>query len=110
MSWSTRELAEQAGTTVNTIRHYHRIGLLEEPERQFNGYKQYQSSHLACLLHIRRFALLGVPLSRIAAVSAAVDKEPEELRKLDAELQGNIERLERARAEIAAILCDGVAC
>lgn len=26
MPWSTRELAERAGTTVNTIRHYHRLG------------------------------------------------------------------------------------
>jgi DNA-binding transcriptional MerR regulator len=33
MAWSTRELAELASTTVNTIRHYHRLGLLAEPER-----------------------------------------------------------------------------
>ena len=31
MAWSTRELAELAGTTVNTIRHYHALGLLERP-------------------------------------------------------------------------------
>ena len=41
MAWSTRELAGLAGTTVNTIRHYHRLGLLDEPERRYNGYKQY---------------------------------------------------------------------
>lgn len=27
MAWSTRELAELAGTTMNTIRQYHRLGL-----------------------------------------------------------------------------------
>ncbi|MEO3798201.1 MerR family DNA-binding transcriptional regulator [Nonomuraea sp. B10E15] len=37
MPWSTRELAGLAGTTVNTIRHYHRLGLLDEPERRYNG-------------------------------------------------------------------------
>ncbi|MGW3892293.1 MerR family DNA-binding transcriptional regulator [Micromonospora chokoriensis] len=32
------ELAELAGTTVNAIRHYHRVGLLEELTRRYNGY------------------------------------------------------------------------
>jgi DNA-binding transcriptional MerR regulator len=34
MAWSTRELAELAGTTVNTIRHYHRGGPLAAPGRR----------------------------------------------------------------------------
>ena len=29
MAWSTRELADLAGTTVNTVRHYHERGLIE---------------------------------------------------------------------------------
>jgi DNA-binding transcriptional MerR regulator len=44
MAWSTPQLAELAGATVNTIRHYHRLGLLDEPERRHNGYKQYEDS------------------------------------------------------------------
>ena len=31
--WSTRELAEIAGTTLKTVRYYHEIELLEEPSR-----------------------------------------------------------------------------
>jgi hypothetical protein len=42
VAWSTSELAKLAGTTVNTIRHYHRSGVLEEPDRRRNGYKQYE--------------------------------------------------------------------
>ncbi|MFI7217971.1 DUF3159 domain-containing protein [Micromonospora maritima] len=45
-AYPTRELAEIAGTTLKTVRHYHRIGLLEEPERAVNGYKQYGIRHL----------------------------------------------------------------
>jgi len=108
MPWSTRELAERAGTTVNTIRHYHRVGLLEEPERRYNGYKQYEVRHLVSLLRIRRLAELGVPLSRIEDVSAGSEDAPEVLRRLDGELQESIERLEKARVEIAAILRDDV--
>ncbi|MBL0885262.1 helix-turn-helix domain-containing protein [Myceligenerans indicum] len=104
MPWSTRELAELAGTTVNTVRHYHRVGLLDEPERRSNGYKQYGVGHLVSLLRIRRLVDLGVPLSGIGDVNAGSDHTPDALRDLDAELQVSIERLTKAREEIAAIL------
>lgn len=106
MAWSTRELAELAGTTVNTIRHYHRLGLLEEPERQLNGYKQYGVRHLVRLLRVRRLADLGVPLSQVGQVGASGESMPDALRALDAELAASIDRLQRARADIAAILRD----
>ena len=35
--WSTRELAELAGTTLKTVRITDRIGLLTEPDRGVNG-------------------------------------------------------------------------
>lgn len=104
MAWSTRDLAEMAGTTVNTIRHYHRLGLLEEPARRYNGYKQYGVRDLVHLLRIRRMADMGVPLSQIGEVSAGAESTPDALRALDAELAASIERLLRARADIAAIL------
>ncbi|WP_229068542.1 MerR family transcriptional regulator [Actinoplanes sp. DH11] len=107
VAWSTRELAELAGTTVNTVRHYHRLGLLEEPERRYNGYKQYGVSHLVCLLRIRRLVSLGVPLSHVGAAMADGQVPPEVLREVDAELAAEVERLNKARADIAVILRDG---
>jgi DNA-binding transcriptional MerR regulator len=71
MPWSTRQLADLAGTTVNTVRHYHQVGLLPEPERRSNGYKQYTVPHLVRLLRIRRLVDLGVPLSRIDSMEDA---------------------------------------
>lgn len=107
MAWSTSELAEMAGTTVNTIRHYHRLGLLPEPERGSNGYKHYGVRELVCLLRIRRLADLGVPLSQIGDVASGADSTPEALRALDAELETTIARLQRARDDIATILREG---
>jgi DNA-binding transcriptional MerR regulator len=106
MAWSTSELADLAGTTVNTVRHYHRSGLLEEPERMSNGYKQYGARHLVRLLQIRRLRELGVPLSQIEAVGSADGEDPraEALLAIDADLAASIERMQRARAEIRAIL------
>ncbi|MCR2825767.1 MerR family transcriptional regulator [Microbacterium sp. zg.Y909] len=106
MAWSTRELADLAGTTVNTIRHYHRLGLLDEPDRRYNGYKQYGVRHLVRLLRIRRLAQLGVPLAQVGPVGAGDENAPDALRAVDAELAANIARLQQARADIAAILRD----
>ncbi len=104
MAWSTREVAHLAGTTVNTVRHDHRIGLLDEPDRLSNGYKQYEVRHLVRLLQIRRLRDLGVPLERIEHVEAHGDTASEALTAIDAELSMSISGLQRARAEIAALL------
>jgi DNA-binding transcriptional MerR regulator len=104
MAWSTRQLAELTGTTLRTVRHYHEVGLLEEPKRRSNGYKQYGVAHLVRVLRIKRLTDLGLSLSEIAAMGDA-DEHPEAaLRKLDSELAETIERLERIRAELTLIL------
>ncbi|MFF5113639.1 MerR family transcriptional regulator [Streptosporangium sp. NPDC000509] len=104
MAWSTRQLADLAGTTVKTVRHYHRMGLLKLPDRAPNGYKQYQTTHFVRLLQIKRLTELGLSLAQIRAMGSA-DEEPDEaIRVLDAELAGTIERLQRIRAELAVIL------
>ena len=103
MAWSTREIADLSGTTVNTVRHYHREGLLDEPDRMSNGYKQYQVRHLLRLLQIRRLRELGVPLDQIEQVGSNGNDSASALSAIDADLATSIERLQRARAEITAI-------
>ncbi|MDJ0318963.1 MerR family transcriptional regulator [Pseudarthrobacter sp. PS3-L1] len=104
MPWSTREVADLAGTTVNTIRHYHRSGLLEEPERMTNGYKKYGARHLVRLLQIRRLRDLGVPLAQIESIGFSGEPTYPGLLGIEAELSASITRLQRARTEIQAIL------
>ena len=107
MPWSTRELAELAGTSVRTVRHYHDVGLLDQPERGTNGYKHYGVAHLLRVLRIKRLSDLGIPLSEIAAMGDADQYPHESLRTLDAELATTIERLQRIRVELALILRQG---
>ncbi|MGJ9411927.1 MerR family transcriptional regulator [Aeromicrobium sp. CF4.19] len=104
MAWSTRELAELAGTTLRAVRHYHEVGLLEVPERRVNGYKTYGVPHLLRLLWIRSLVDLGFSLSEIADLPEDPEHSTEELRRLDAELAASIERLERTRARLAEVL------
>lgn len=104
MAWSTRQVAELAGTTVKAVRHYHRIGLLDVPERAANGYKRYEVAHLVRLLQIRRLVDLGVPLSRIGTMDRA-DEDPDgAILALDRELEATVDRLNRVRAELALLL------
>ncbi|UZI27943.1 MerR family transcriptional regulator [Streptomyces sp. VB1] len=104
MAWSTRQLAELAGTTTKTVRHYHEIGLLEEPERASNGYKRYEVSHLVRLLRIRRLTDLGVALGDVPSIESGDEEARQILRDLDAELAADIERRQRMRRELAAVL------
>lgn len=104
MSWSTRELAILAGTTVNTVRHYHRRGLLDQPDRWSNGYKRYGVQHLVRLLQIRRLRDVGVPLAEVEQHASGVGTSPRVLKEIDAELVETIERSRRTRAEIEAML------
>ena len=104
MPWSTRELADLAGTTARAVRHYHDVGLLEEPRRRSNGYKQYGVAHLVRVLRIKRLADLGFTLPQIAELDVA-DRYPRDaLRGLDAHLARTLDRLLDARAEVRRIL------
>lgn len=104
MSWSTRELAVLAGTTVNTVRHYHARGLLDQPDRSSNGYKRYGVDHLVRLLQIRRLRDIGVPLADLEQHEAGVGTSTQVLAAIDAELVATIERSRRTRAEIDVML------
>jgi DNA-binding transcriptional MerR regulator len=104
VAWSTREIADLAGTSLRAVRHYHQVGLLPEPERRSNGYKQYGVAHLVRLVRIKRLVDLGFSLPQIAAMGESDDHPEQALRELDAELAQTIERLQRARDELGELL------
>ncbi|BBG00113.1 MULTISPECIES: MerR family transcriptional regulator [Pseudonocardia] len=104
MAWSTREIADLAGTSLRAVRHYHEVGLLAEPERLPNGYKQYGVAHLVRLLRVKRLVDLGFSLAQIAEMGDD-DHHPEQaLRTLDAELAATVEQLQRVRIELGLLL------
>lgn len=104
MAWSTRELAELAGTSLRAVRHYHDEGLLPEPPRSSNGYKHYGVRHLIQLMHIRRLVDLGVPLVEIPTVGPSTDSYREILEARASETAAEIDRLVVVRDEIAQLL------
>lgn len=104
MTWSTRQLADLAGTTVKAIRHYHATDVLEEPARAANGYKQYGTAHLVRLLQITQLRDLGMSTAEIRAAGDSEDMFFDTVRALDARLAASIEREQKIRADLAELL------
>ncbi|WP_329080948.1 MULTISPECIES: MerR family transcriptional regulator [unclassified Streptosporangium] len=59
------QAAAFVGVTVKTVRHYHKLGLVKEPERDSSGYRRYGSADLLRLVQARTLATAGVPLAEI---------------------------------------------
>ncbi len=97
------EAAELAGVTTRTLRHYHRIGILDEPPRSANGYREYSLAQVARVIRIRRLAALGVPLERTAPLLESGSDAAADLERIDTELAEQIEALKRRRLELDEI-------
>lgn len=98
------ELARLAGVTVRALRHYHQVGVLAEPARRSNGYREYDVHDLIRVLRITRLASLGIPLERMPGLlDDTSDDAGALLDELDAEMAGQIDRLTRQRDLIARL-------
>lgn len=98
------QLAASAGVTVRTVRHYHQVGLLPEPERDASGYRRYSAQAAVDLIRIRTLADAGVPLARIDALLHAQPTEfAAAIDDIDAELRRKIDQLAEHRRRIAEL-------
>lgn len=104
------DVARLAGVSVRTLRHYHQVGVLAEPERSSNGYRDYDVHDLILLLRIRRLAALGIPLERMAALLDDPGEDADALLDdLDRELAARVTAIERQRAVIARLRAERAA-
>jgi DNA-binding transcriptional MerR regulator len=67
-SFRSGELAELAGVSTDTLRHYERKGVLTRPPRRANGYRQYPAAAVRRVQLIRRALAVGFTLDELAAV------------------------------------------
>ncbi|MDH6283820.1 MerR family transcriptional regulator [Prescottella agglutinans] len=95
------DIAQAAGTTPRTIRHYHRLGLLDEPRRLANGYREYDLADLVRLMRVRWLAGAGVPLGSVSSiVSATTDSAAAD--DLEADLTALVDTLDAEQRVLAA--------
>jgi DNA-binding transcriptional MerR regulator len=73
-SFAIGDFARATHLSVKTLRHYHRIGLLEPADVDpGTGYRHYTTDQIPVAQVIRRFRELDMPLDDIHAVLAAPD-------------------------------------
>ena len=61
----SKELAQRTGFSISSIRFYEREGILPEPERRDNGYRDYDEKYVDLLNLIEILRSLGFPLADI---------------------------------------------
>lgn len=102
------ELASQVGVSTKTIRYYEGIGLLPEPDRASNGYRDYGQRAVERLRFVKDAQDTGLTLTEIASIlelrsqgettcEHVVDLLERHLRGLDR----HIETLRQTRAQLA---------
>jgi DNA-binding transcriptional MerR regulator len=100
------ELAGLVGISTRAIRHYHHVGLLPEPARKANGYREYSLRDAVELARVRRLTELGLSLDEAGdALTRDAGRDLAEiLRELDADLARQQAGLRQRRARLAQLL------
>ncbi|MCE7001568.1 MerR family transcriptional regulator [Kibdelosporangium philippinense] len=100
------ELAGMIGLSTRAIRHYHHRGLLPEPDRLANGYREYGLRDVILLARIRRLTELGLSLDEVRG--ALSDEHGNDLREaliaLDSDLEKQEEVIRARRARLADLI------
>lgn len=74
VEWTVQELADRAGISSRTLRHYHQIGLLIPDRIASNGYRYYGPTAVTRLQRILLLREAGMSLPAIADALAAQDR------------------------------------
>ena len=102
-SLSSGELADLAGVSRDTLRHYERKGVLPRPLRNHNKYRQYPPEALKRVQLVRRALSVGFTLDELAKVLKVRDAGGapcEEVRRIAAEKLLHVQDQLRALTEL----------
>ena len=94
------ELQRRTGVPVETIRYYEQKGLLPEPERHANNYRQYTETHADRLAFIRHCRNLDMTLEEITVLLGVMDTPQASCDVANRVLDEHIEHVVRRMAEL----------
>jgi DNA-binding transcriptional MerR regulator len=114
MGMQIKTLAEKAGLSDSAIRYYETIGLLLEPERLPNGYRNYDEADVARLQFVAGARTLDFSLDDIAEILALRDRREAPcrvvlnlLQEKEAEITRRIAELKRLKMELQKLYALG---
>ena len=76
------KLAKQSEVTIETIRYYQQIGLLDEPEKPSSGYRLYPPDTINRIRFIKRAQQAGFTLKEIAELLSFDGTHCSDVRKI----------------------------
>ena len=82
MTLTIGKLANAAGVNVETIRFYERKGLIAQPQKPAEGFRQYPSEALQRVRFIKRAQELGFTLNEIINLLKLGDGDCQEVQSL----------------------------
>ncbi len=62
------EIAQEAGVSPDTIRHYERVGVLPHPPRTLAGYRRFSREAIERVRLVRRALAIGFSLAELARI------------------------------------------
>ena len=105
------EMARLADVSAKTVRYYEGIGLMPEPDRNANGYRDYGAEHLERLRFIKDAQAAGLSLADAAEIldlksrgEASCAHTTKLLERRVADVDQQIERLLAAKSELVGLL------
>lgn len=111
--WTIGQLARAAGCTVETVRHYERIGLLASPRRSDGGYRLYGPEDVRRLSFVRGCRNLGFSqvqirnlLDVIEAPEDGVAEMAQAVRHRLSEVRESLSELKRIEGILVAVEAD----
>jgi DNA-binding transcriptional MerR regulator len=105
------DFVKLTGTTLKTVLYYHKIGLLQEPERSSTGYRLYGPVELIRMRTIKHLKCLGLDLRRIKEMLGDINNKKtlrEVLQSLQTELLAEKKCLEERLVKIEKLLCEDI--
>lgn len=94
------ELAAATGLSVDALRYYEKLGLIEPAQRQANGYRRYGAQHVERLGFVQSAKAMGFSLAEIAAFIPRLGAGAMGRAELEREL---LAKLDEVRLEIARL-------
>lgn len=110
------EAARESGASIDTIRYYEKMGLIDKPVRSEGGFRKYSGEAVGKLRFIRKAQSLGFSLREITGIiqNSKEGLKPccELVRRLFAkkigEFESKIKEMERIKKELKILLSDWI--
>ena len=99
-------LAKATGVNVETVRYYQRIGLIYEPEKPLQGFRNYRTETIGRITFIKRAQKLGFSLTEISELLELGDGHCADVRARAEEKRARVEMQINALQGLLATLDD----